>query len=101
LREGQSPYHCQVFPVPKTHKDTIIKEVEGLCKLGVLEQQQASEWASPSYIIPKKDKTVRFLSNFWEVNKRLVRKLFPISSEGFSLATALDLNIGHYTIRLD
>ncbi len=95
--------------MPKVHKETIIKEVERLCKLGVLELQPASEWASPSFIIPKKDKTVRFFSNFWEVNKRLVRKPFLILKistvlqeiEGFSYATALDLNMGYYTIRLD
>jgi hypothetical protein len=34
LREGVSPYHGQAFPVPKIHKDTIIKEVERLCNLG-------------------------------------------------------------------
>ncbi len=39
LREGISPYHSQAFPVQKIPKDTIIKEVEKLCKLGVLEQQ--------------------------------------------------------------
>jgi hypothetical protein len=27
---------------------------------------------------PKKNNTICFLSNFWEVNKRLVRKPFPI-----------------------
>jgi hypothetical protein len=62
----------------KIHKDYIIKEVEGLCKQGVSEKQPASEWASPSFIIPKKDRTVRFLGNFWEVNRRLVRKPFPM-----------------------
>jgi hypothetical protein len=77
-KEGVSPYHGQAFPVPKVHKETIIKEVERLCQLGVLERQPASEWDSPSFIIPKKDKTVCFLSDFWEVNKRLVRKPFPI-----------------------
>ncbi len=109
LKEGVSPYHCRAFPVPKVHKETIIKEVERLCQLGVLERQPASEWALPSFIIPKKDKTVCFLSDFWEVNKRLVRKPFPtpkISTvlqeiEGFSYATALDLNMGYYMIRLD
>ena len=93
----------------KIKKDAIIKEVERLCKLGVLERQPASEWASPSFIIPKKDKTVCFLSDFWEVNKRLVRKPFPIPKismllqkiKGFSFATALDLNMGYYTIRLE
>ncbi len=109
LREGVSLYHGQAFPVPKIHEDTIIKEVERLCKLGVFERQPASEWALPSFIIPKKDRTVRFLSNFWEVNKRLVRKPFPIPKismvlqelEGFTFATALDLNMVYYTIRLD
>ncbi len=78
LREGASPYHGQAFPVPKIHKDTIIKEVEKLCKLGVLERQPASELALPSFIVPTKDRTTHFLSDFWEVNKRLVRKPFPI-----------------------
>ncbi len=109
LKEGVSPYHGLAFPVPKIHKDIIMKEGERLCKLGVLERQPASEWALPSFIIPKKDKTVCFLSDFWEVNKRLVRTPFPIPKistvlqeiEGFSFATALDLNMGYYTIRLD
>jgi hypothetical protein len=80
--------------------------MERLCKLGIVERQPASEWASPSFIIPKKNKTVHFLSNVHEVNKRLVRKPFPIPKistvlqelEGFSFATALDLNMGYYTI---
>jgi hypothetical protein len=75
----------------------------------VLERQQASEWASQSFIIPKKDRTICFLSIFWEVNKRLVRKSFPIPKismvlqdlEVFSFATALDPNMGCCTIRLD
>ncbi len=95
--------------MPKNHKDTIMKDVERLCKLGVLERQPASKWALPAFIKPKKDKTVRFLSDFWEVHKRLVRTPFPIPKistvlqeiEGFSFATALDLNIGFCTIRLD
>ncbi len=43
------------------------------------------------------------------INKRLVRNPFPIPKistvlqeiKGFSYATALDLNMGYYTIRLD
>jgi hypothetical protein len=74
-----------------------------------LERQPASEWAFPLFIIPKKNRTKRFLSNFWGVKKRLIRKPFPtpkISTvlqelEGFTFATSLDLNMGYYTIRLD
>jgi hypothetical protein len=66
-----------------------------LCKLGVLEQHQASEWALPSFIVLKKNNNVCFLSNYWEVNK-VLQEL-----EGFSFATALDLNMGYYAIKLD
>ncbi len=76
--------------------------MERLVKLVVLERQPESEWASPSFIIPKKNRTLRFLSSFGEVNKRLVRKSFPIPKistvlqelEGFTFAMALDLNMG-------
>jgi hypothetical protein len=44
LKEGASPYHSRAFPVPKIHEDVLIKEVERLCKLGVLEWQHYSEW---------------------------------------------------------
>ncbi len=44
--------------------------------MGVLERQPASEWALPLFIIPKKDKTICLLSEFWEVNKRLEENLF-------------------------
>ncbi len=78
LRKGVSPYHGWAFPVPKIPKNTIIKEVERLCKFGVLERQPAPEWALPAFIIPKKDRTICFLSNLWEVNKRLARIPFSI-----------------------
>jgi len=45
LKEVASPYHGRAIPVPKIHKDVLIKEFERLCKLGVLERQNYSEWA--------------------------------------------------------
>ncbi len=67
------------------------------------------KWVSPSCIIQKKDGTVHMVTYFREVNKWLVRKLFPISKistvlqelGGFTYATTLDMNMGYYTIRLD
>ena len=97
LKEGTKPYHSRPFPIQKSHKATTIKELNRLCELGVLEFQPTSEWASPSFIVPKKDNTVHFISNSREVNKQLVRKPFPIPKistvlqelEGFTFATAL------------
>jgi hypothetical protein len=74
-----------------------------------MEFQPASEWASSYFIIPTSDQTVRMIIDLREGNKRLVRKPFPIPKistvlhelEGFTFATALDLNMGYYTISLD
>jgi len=109
LKEGTTPYHGRAYPIPQKHKATVKTEVKRLCEIGVLEWQAASEWASPSFIQPKKNDKVRFLTDFREVNKRLVRKPYPLpiiqqilqELLGFMFATALDLNMGYYTIRLD
>jgi len=109
LKEGTTPYHGKAYPIPQIHKATLMKEIDRLCSIGVLEWQPSSRWASPTFIIPKKDGTVRTISDFRELNKRIVRKPYPIPKisttlqemEGFSYATALDLNMGYYTIRLD
>ncbi len=52
---------------------------------------------------------MRTISDFRELNKLIVRKPYPIPKistilqelESFTYATALDLNMGYYTIRLD
>ncbi len=52
---------------------------------------------------------MRTITDFRELNKHIVRKRYPIPEismilqelEGFTYATALDLNMGYYTIRLD
>ena len=110
LKEGAKPFHAkQAHSIPRAHLDVLKKEVARLVELGVLKRQPDSEWAVPTFIIPKKDKTVRFISDFREVNKRIVRKPYPIPKissvlqemEGFTFASQLDLNMGYYTIRLD
>ena len=66
LREGAEPFHGRPFPVPHKHKAVLNKEVARLCELGVIAPQNESEWASPTFIIPKKNKQVRFISDFRE-----------------------------------
>ncbi len=80
-----------------------------LVNLGVLIKQPESEWASPTFIIPKKQGTVRFVTSFIEVNKIIVQTPYPVPKistvlqemDGFTYTTSLDLNMGYYTIRLD
>jgi hypothetical protein len=75
----------------------------------VFEEDYFSEWASPSFAIPKKNGTVRVVTNFRKLNLLLKRHLFPISNignmirsmEGFTFDSALELNMGYYQIKLD
>jgi hypothetical protein len=107
LKEGMKPYHGRPYPIPHKHKAILMKEIKRLCNIGALEWQPSSRWALPTFIIPKKDSTVRTISGFRELNKCTVRKPYPIPKigtilqelESFTYATALDLNMGYYTIR--
>ena len=78
LKEDAKPYHAKPFPIPKIHEPTLKKEVDRLIKIGVLKKINNSQWAAPTFIIPKKNNTVRFISDFRELNKRIKRKPFPI-----------------------
>jgi len=109
LKEGATPYHAKVFPIPKSREETLKKEIARLCQLGVLKKVNHSEWAAPAFIIPKKDGSVRFISDFRELNLRIKRKPYPIPKisdlmlklEGFQYGTSLDLNMGYYHIELN
>jgi hypothetical protein len=81
--------------------------------IGVLEEDYSSEWASiyPSFAIPKKNGTIRVITDFRKLNILLKRHPFPIpmiwkadmirSMEGFTFASALDIDMGYYHIKLD
>jgi hypothetical protein len=109
LKEGAKPFHGRPYPIAQIHKATLMREINSLASIGVLKKHSSSEWASPTFIIPQKDMTLRTISDFMELNKRIIRRPFPIPKisttlqelEGFTYATALDLNMGYYTIRLD
>ena len=61
------------------------------------------------FIQPKKDGTIRFLTNFCELNKCIIHEPFPLpkindvmqSLGYFTFATTLDLSMGYYYLSLD
>ena len=84
-------------------------EVDRSVEIGALGRVNCSEWAAPSFVIPKKDGTVHFINNFREFNKRIQQKPHhPIPNvqdmllnlEGFQCATSLCLNVGCHHIEL-
>ena len=70
---------------------------------GVLKRKNNFKWSAPTFIISKKNGTVRFISDLRELNKRIKMKPFPIPKihdwllklVGFKYATSLDLNMGY------
>ena len=97
-----TPFASRPYAVPVKNKATLILEINRLCKLGVLRKVNRSEWQSPSSIIPKKDQTVRFITDFRKLNEHIKRKPFLLPNInntlrelcGFQFGTSLDLNMG-------
>ena len=113
LTKDAKPYHCgKPIRIPHIHLETLKKEVNRLVAIGVLEEVDASKsgpWCAPSFIIPKKDGRVRFITDYRELNKCIRRKPWPmphindlIQDVGrYQHVTALDLSMGYYHLRLD
>jgi hypothetical protein len=109
LDKHEKPYHARAFPIPKCYEATTRKEIARLTDIGVFKKAHDSEWAAPTFIQPKKTGDVRILTDFRQLNKYIKRKPFPLPKisdllqklEGFSYATAIDLSMGYYHVKLD
>ena len=71
-------------------------------KIRVLKKINNSQWTAPTFIIPKKNCTVRFISDFREQNlfQSLTIQDLLLKLGGFRYATSLDLTMGYYYITL-
>ena len=56
--QNATPQHLRAYPVAHTHLEVFKAELVRLCNIGVLEPCGASQWASSTFIIPKKDGSV-------------------------------------------
>jgi hypothetical protein len=80
-----------------------------LLTIGVLRRCGPTECASPTFIIPKKDGRVRWISDLQELNKCLKRKVYPLpliqdiinKRAGYKYFTKIDLTMMYYTLELD
>jgi len=108
LIENAKPYHARPYPIPHIHEIKTKKELDRLVSIGVLKKDYNSPWAAATFIQPKKTGDIRVLTDFRRLNAVLKRKPFPLPQiadlllklEGFTYATALDLSMGYYQIRL-
>jgi hypothetical protein len=101
--------HSRPYPVPQIHLKTFKKELNHLVRIGVLTSQQESEWALPSFIIPKNDNRVCWSSNLCPLNKVIKCKRYPLpiitdilhKHSGYKFFPKLDIRMQYYTFELD
>ena len=109
LVDGAKPVTCRPYPVPRSHEKVFKDELDRLCKEGVLTPTGVSQWLSPSFIIPKKDGRVRWISDFRALNKVIKRKVYNLPKitsilqkrSGYKYFTKIDVSMHYYTFELD
>ena len=79
LRDDAKPVCWRLYPVLRVHEAMFRKEVERIVNLGVLEEANDSEYGRPSFAQPKaKTNRIRFISDFWNLNRQLNHKPSPM-----------------------
>ncbi|KAL7533117.1 hypothetical protein ACHAWF_007608 [Thalassiosira exigua] len=109
LEPGAQPVYCRPYPVPRVHMETLKKELDHLVELGVLSPVRDTEWGLPTFIIPKKEGRVRWVSDMHELNKAIKRTQYtlPIIGDvlrkrsGYKFVSKLDILMQYYTFELD
>ncbi len=96
---GAKPKHVRPYAIARIHLELFKKELNHLVRIGVLSPQGASEWGSPTFITPKKDGRIRWVSD----------KQYPLpiiqdilkKRLGYAFFTEIDISIKYYTFALD
>jgi hypothetical protein len=77
------PIHARAYTVTRSVEQQLqhSKEIVILVDIGVLEEDYSSEWAScyPSFEIPKKNGTIRVVTDFRKPNLLLKHRISSIS----------------------
>lgn len=78
IEDGAQPKHAKPYSIPHTQMVLFKEELMRLVRRGVLRPIGATQWTSPTFLRPKQDNTVRWLSDFRELNKVLKRRVYPL-----------------------
>ena len=78
--------NAKPFPIQTIDEYNLKNKLDRLIDVEVLKQIHNSQWATPTFIILKTNCTVRFISEFRELNKTIKMMRFPIPNNSTSIA---------------
>jgi hypothetical protein len=97
------------YTVPERHKRIFKQELDRLVQESVLEPGTRSAWIAGTFIIPKKDGRVHWVSNFCGLNMAIKQKVYPIPiisdmlrcQHKYKYLTKIDLSMQYYCFEID
>ena len=100
------PIRPQPYSVPTSHLTVFKAELQRLLKIGVIEKATQSEWIVGTFIVPKKDRHVCWITDFSGLNKSLCHKVYPLCKiseifqqrSGYRFFTKLDISMQYYIL---
>ena len=103
------PHRSKVYSVPHAHHSVFKEELDRLVQIGVLEPAGQALWIAGTFIIPKKDGKVRWITDFRGLNRALTRRVYPLprikdillKRPSYAFLTKLDISMQYYTFELD
>jgi hypothetical protein len=109
LETNAKPVHSKPHTVAKTLEQVFKDELEHLCAIGALERRGATEWAAPTFIIPKKDGRARWVPDFRALDEVVKRKMHPLpriqdvlnKRKGCEFFTKIDMSMQCCAFELD
>ena len=94
LIENLVPVHRRPYTIPTSQLAVLKEELRRLISIGVIEKAQCSESIAGTFIVPKKDGRVRWITDFRGLNKSLRRKvsLFARSAKSSNAAQVTNIS---------
>jgi transposase InsO family protein len=105
-----TPFYGRQYPIPYKYQRQYEEELLHMEREGILSRHHTgSQWAAPSFVVPKKDNRIRIVTDFRELNKRILRRPYPLpriqevmrKQQGYKYFTKIDLSMCFYCFELD